>query len=74
MNVLDQLDALMRDTVPPVLTAPQSVRDRWRWAMRKQTWPGPRWPAQKNVTHHPEAGAGEPPDRRRVAFIREIEE
>jgi hypothetical protein len=36
MNVLDQLDALMEDTVPPVLTAPQSVRDRWRWAMQNK--------------------------------------
>jgi hypothetical protein len=58
MNVLDQFDALLRETAPPVLTAPQSVRDRWRWAMRKQTWPGPRWPAQKSVTHNPENSAG----------------
>jgi hypothetical protein len=58
MNVLDQLDALMEETVPPVLTAPQSVRDRWRWAMRKQTWPGPRWPAQKRVTRTPDSSAG----------------
>jgi hypothetical protein len=58
MNLLDQLDALMEETVPPVLTAPQSVRDRWRWAMRKQTWAGPRWPAQKRGTHNPENSSG----------------
>ena len=58
MNVLDQFDALVRETAPPVLTAPQSVRDRWRWAMRKQTWPGPRWPAQKGVTHCSENSSG----------------
>jgi hypothetical protein len=58
MNVLDQFDALLRETAPPVLTAPQSVRDRWRWAMRKQTWPGPRWPAQKGATHGSENSSG----------------
>jgi hypothetical protein len=51
MNVLDQLDALVRETAPPALTAPRSVRDRWRWATRKQTSSGPRWPAQKRLTH-----------------------
>ena len=58
MNMLDQLDALVRETAPPVLTAPQAVRDRWRWAMRKQTWPGPRWPAQKRVIHGSKNSSG----------------